>query len=86
MMIQKMAELLKDSVLSRMFNFYIDKTSFPDSLQKTNIKKMTQMLKTTTDQSASYLIFLRLFKSVCMTKFMLTLKNGDTISIKVTYP
>ena len=39
MMIQKIAEVLKDSVLSRMFNFYIDETSFSDSLQKTNIKK-----------------------------------------------
>ena len=36
-------------------------------------KKMTQMIKTTIDQSADYLLCLRLPKSVCMIKFILTL-------------
>ena len=60
-----------------MFNFYIDKASFPNSLKQADItpvhKKMTQMIKTTIDQSAYYLLCLRLSKSVCMIKFMLTL-------------
>ena len=41
---------LFSSVLSRMFNFYIDKASFPNSLKQADItlvhKKMTQMIKT----------------------------------------
>ena len=68
---------LFSSVLSRMFNFYIDKASFPNSLKQADInpvhKKMTQMIKTTIDQSAYYLLCLRLSKSVCMIKFMITL-------------
>ena len=68
---------LFSSVLSRMFHFYIDKTSFPNSLKLADIipvhKKMTQMIKTTIDQSAYYLRYLKLSKKVCMTKFMLTL-------------
>ena len=47
---------LFSSVLSRMFNLYIDKTSFPNSLKQADIipfiKKMTQMIKATIDQSA----------------------------------
>ena len=59
---------LFSSVLSRMFNFYIDKASFPNSLKQADItpvhKKMTQMIKTTIDQSAYYLLCLRLVKGV----------------------
>ena len=66
---------LFSSVLSRMFNFYVDKASFPNSLKQADItpihKKMTQMIKTTIDQSAYYLLWLS--KSVYMIKFMLTL-------------
>ena len=68
---------LFSSVLSRMFNFYIDKASFPNSLKQADItpvhKKMTQMIKTTIDQSAYYLLCLSLSKSVCMMKFTFTL-------------
>ena len=74
-LIKKNIELFS-SALSRMFDFYIDKTSFSNSLKKVDItpvhKNMTQMIKTTTDQLAYYLLCLRLSKSVCMTKFMLT--------------
>ena len=60
-----------------MFNFYIDKASFPNSLKQADIapvhKKITQMITTTIDQSAYYLLRLRFSKSVCMIKFMLTL-------------
>ena len=68
---------LFSSVLSRRFNFYIDKASFPNSLKQADItpvhKKMTQMIKTTIDQSAYYLLCLSLSESVCMIKFTLTL-------------
>ena len=68
--------VLFSCVLSRMFNFYIDKASFPNSLKQADItpvhKKMTQMIKTTIDQSAYYLLCLRLSKSVCKIRFMLT--------------
>ena len=64
-------------VLSRMFNFHIDRTSFPNSLKQAGItpihKKDENMIKTTIDQSAYYLFCLRLSKTVCMIKFMLTL-------------
>ena len=76
-------KLIKDnielfsSVLSRMFNFYIEKISFPNSLKQADIttvhKKDDTNDKTTIDQSAYYLLCLRLSKSVCMIKFMLTL-------------
>ena len=60
-----------------MFNFYIDKASFPNSLKQADVatihKKMTKMIKTTTDQPTYYLLCLRLSKSVLMIKFMLTL-------------
>ena len=36
-------------------------------------KKTTQMINTAIDQPEYYLVCLRLSKSVCMTKFMLTL-------------
>ena len=62
-------------VLSSIFNFYIDKTSFPNPLKQANItlvhKKITRMIKSTTDQPAFYLSCLKLSKSVCMIKFML---------------
>ena len=67
---------LFSSVLSRMFNFYIDKASFPNSLKQadiTPVHKKNDMIKLTIDQSAYYLLCLRLSKSVCMIKFMLTL-------------
>ena len=63
-------------VLSRIFNFYIDKTSFPNPLKQADItlvhKKTTRMIKSTIEQSAFYLPCLKLSKSVCMIKFMLT--------------
>ena len=68
---------LFSSVCSRMFNFYIDKASFPNSLKQADVttvhKKMKQMIKTTTDQPTYYLLCLRLSKSVLMIKFMLSL-------------
>ena len=67
---------LFSSVLSRRFNFYTDKASFPNSLKQADItpvhKKMTQMIKTTIDKSAYYLLCLSLLESVCMIKFTLT--------------
>ena len=46
---------LFSSVLSKLFNVYIDKTSFPNNLRQAVIisvhKKMTQIMKTTIDQS-----------------------------------
>ena len=65
-------------VLSRMFNFYIDKTSFLNSFKQADIapliKKMTKIITATiVDQLAYYLLRLRLSKSVCMINFMLTL-------------
>ena len=43
-----------------MFNFYIDKASFPNTLKQADItpfqKKMIQMIKTIIDQSAYYLL------------------------------
>ena len=63
-------------VFSKIFNFYIDKTSFLHPLKQVDItlvhKKITRMIKSTIDQLASYLPCLRLSKSVCTIKFMLT--------------
>ena len=68
---------LFSSVLSRMFNFYIDKISFRNSLKQADItpvsKKDDTNDKKTIDQSAYYLLYLRLLKSACMTNFILTL-------------
>ena len=59
-----------------MFDFYINKTSSPNSSKQADItpvhKKITQMIKITIDQSTYYLLCIKLLKSVCMTKFMLT--------------
>ena len=63
-------------VLSKIFSFYINKTSFLHPLKQVDItlvqKKITPMIKSTVDQSAFYLSCLRLSKSVCMIKFILT--------------
>ena len=60
-----------------MHNFYIDKASFPNSFKQADItpvhKKDDANDKKTIDQLAYYLLCLRLSKSVCRIKFMLSL-------------
>ena len=60
-----------------MFNFYIGKASFPNSLKQAYItpvhKKDDTNDKKTIEQSACYFPCLRLSKSVSMIKFMLLL-------------
>ena len=64
---------LFSSVLSKLFNVYIDKTSFPNNLRQAVIisvhKKMTQIMKTTIDQSKN--TFLNYVKKKQAKRYML---------------
>ena len=60
--IKKNADIFADILLAR-FNDSVEKSNFPSSLKKANItpvfKKVTEILRITTDQSASFQIYLK---------------------------
>ena len=65
--IKKNADIFADILLAR-FNDSVEKSNFPSSLKKANItpvfKKVTEILRITTDQSASFQIYLKYLNDV----------------------
>ena len=65
---QKLSKGIFGDILLARFNDSVEKSNFPSSLKKANItpvfKKVTEILRITTDQSASFQIYLKYLNDV----------------------